>query len=32
MLRHTRRAPDEVVATIAPGMGAATVEYIAIKR
>jgi len=31
MLRHTRRAPDEVVATIAPGMGAATVEYIAIQ-
>lgn len=30
MLRHTHRAPDEVVATIAPGMGAATVEYIAI--
>jgi hypothetical protein len=31
MLRHTRRAPHEVVATIAPGMGAATVEYIAIQ-
>ena len=31
MLRHTRRSPDEVVATIAPGMGAATVEYIAIQ-
>ena len=31
MLRHTRRRPDEVVATIAPGMGAATVEYIAIN-
>ena len=31
MLRHTRRAPHEVVATIAPGMGAATVEYIAIN-
>ena len=31
MLRHTSRAPDEVVATIAPGMGAATVEYIAIQ-
>ena len=31
MLRHTKRAPDEVVATIAPGMGAATVEYIAIQ-
>ncbi|MEO7726877.1 MAG: hypothetical protein ABIS45_06455 [Burkholderiales bacterium] len=31
MLRHTKRAPDEIVATIAPGMGAATVEYIAIQ-
>ncbi len=31
MLRHTKRAPDEVVATIAPGMGVATVEYIAIQ-
>ncbi len=31
MLRFTDRAPDEVVATIAPGMGAATVEYIAIQ-
>jgi hypothetical protein len=31
MLRHTKRAPDEVVATVAPGMGAATVEYIAIN-
>ena len=31
MMRHVRRAPDEVVATIAPGMGAATVEYIAIN-
>ena len=31
MLRHTRRARDEIVATIAPGMGAATVEYIAIQ-
>ena len=31
MLRHTQRKPDEVVATIAPGMGAATVEYIAIQ-
>jgi hypothetical protein len=31
MLRHTRRPPDDVVATIAPGMGAATVEYIAIQ-
>ena len=31
MLRHTKRASGEVVATIAPGMGAATVEYIAIQ-
>ncbi len=31
MLRHTKRKPDDVVATIAPGMGAATVEYIAIQ-
>ena len=31
MLRHTNREPDDVVATIAPGMGAATVEYIAIQ-
>ena len=31
LLRHTKRAPDEIVATIAPGMGAATVEYIAIQ-
>ncbi len=31
MLRHTHRAPNDVVATIAPGMGAATVEYIAIQ-
>ena len=31
MLGHTNRAPHEVVATIAPGMGAATVEYIAIQ-
>ncbi len=31
MLRHVRRAPDEVVATIAPGFGAATLEYIAIN-
>jgi hypothetical protein len=31
MLRHTHRAPHDVVATIAPGMGAATVEYIAIQ-
>jgi len=31
MLRHTRRAPAEVVATIAPGFGAATIESIAIN-
>ena len=31
MLRHTKRAPGDVVATIAPGMGAATVEHIAIN-
>jgi hypothetical protein len=31
MLRHTRRKADDVVATIVPGMGAATVEYIAIN-
>ncbi len=31
MLRHTHRKPDDVVATLAPGMGAATVEYIAIQ-
>ena len=31
MLRHTRRTPDEVVATIAPGFGAATIEGIAIN-
>ena len=31
MLRHTRRAPGEVVATIAPGFGAATIERIAIN-
>jgi hypothetical protein len=31
MLRHTKRAPGDVIATIAPGMGAATVEYIAIQ-
>lgn len=30
-LRHTHRAPDEAVATIAPGFGAATVERIAIN-
>ena len=31
MLRHTRRAPNEVVAKIAPAFGAATVERIAIN-
>ena len=31
MLRHTPRAPAEVVATIAPGFGAATIERIAIN-
>jgi hypothetical protein len=31
MLRHTRRAAEEVVARIAPGFGAATVERIAIN-
>jgi hypothetical protein len=31
MLRHTRRPRDEVVATVAPGFGAATVERIAIN-
>ena len=31
MLRHTRRARDEVVARIAPGFGVATVERIAIN-
>ena len=31
MLRHTRRAPDEAVAMIAPGFGAATIERIAIN-
>src|SRR5262249_32926957 len=31
MLRHTQRARDEVVATLAPAYGAATVEYIAIN-
>jgi hypothetical protein len=29
MLRHTRRARDEVIATVAPGFGAATVGHIA---
>jgi hypothetical protein len=31
MLRHTRRAPDDVVAALAPAYGAATVEAIAIN-
>jgi len=31
MLQHTPRAPDEVVATIAPAFGTATVERIAIN-
>jgi len=31
MLAHSRRAPDEVVAEIAPGFGAATIERIAIN-
>jgi hypothetical protein len=31
MLKHTKRARDEVVATVAPGYGAATVELIAIN-
>ena len=31
MLRHSRRAPEDVVAHIAPGFGAATVERIAIN-
>ena len=31
MLRHTKRTPDEVVSRIAPGLGAATVERIAIN-
>lgn len=31
MLRHTRRAPDEIVGRIAPAYGAATVEHIAIN-
>ena len=31
MLRHTTRAPDEVVGLVAPGYGAATVERIAIN-
>jgi hypothetical protein len=31
MLRHTRRAPGEFIARIAPGFGAATVERIAIN-
>ncbi len=31
MLAHTDRAPDEIVATIPPAFGAATVEHIAIN-
>ena len=31
MLEHTGRRPDEVVATLAPGFGAATVEKIAVN-
>jgi hypothetical protein len=31
MLRHTHRAPDEIVARVAPALGAATVEHIAIN-
>ena len=31
MLRQTRRAPGEIVATVAPGFGVATVERIAIN-
>ena len=31
MLKHTRRAPSEVVATVAPAFGEATVERIAIN-
>ena len=31
MLKHTKRAPDEIVATIAPRFGAATVEHVAIN-
>ena len=31
MLGHTRRAPTEIIATVAPGFGAATVERIAIN-
>ena len=31
MLRHTRRAPADVVARVAPGFGAATIERIAIN-
>ncbi len=31
MLRHTRRAPEDVVARVAPGFGAATIERIAIN-
>ena len=31
MLRHSRRSPDDIVAAIAPGFGAATVQRIAIN-
>jgi hypothetical protein len=31
MLRHTHRAPDEIVARIAPAFGVATVEHVAIN-
>ena len=31
MLRHTQRSPGDVVARIAPGFGAATVEHVAIN-
>ena len=31
MLAHTQRAPDDVIAQVAPGFGAATVERIAIN-
>ncbi|MPZ44584.1 MAG: hypothetical protein GEV05_14515 [Betaproteobacteria bacterium] len=31
MLRAIRRAPDELIATISPGFGAATVEHIAVN-
>jgi hypothetical protein len=31
MLRHTRRAPDDIVAAVAPAYGAATIEGIAVN-